>query len=51
VGVDAEGEAGIGVAEIIGDGTDGLAGVDEFAVFGLVGAIALVVQMLFDRRH
>jgi hypothetical protein len=29
VGIDAEGEARIGVAEIIGDGTDGLAGVDE----------------------
>ncbi len=29
MGVDPEGETGIGVAEIIGDGTDGLAGVDE----------------------
>ncbi len=29
MGVDAEGEAGIGVAEVVGDGPDGLAGVDE----------------------
>ncbi len=29
VSVDAEGEAGIGVAEVVGDGPDGLAGVDE----------------------
>lgn len=29
MGVDPEGEAGVGVAEVVGDGADGLAGVDE----------------------
>ena len=50
MGVDAQGEAGVGVAEVLGDGLDGLAGVDEHGGVEVAEGVHAVAHPFVDAR-